>query len=57
MKFTVDFITSRVIQCITIARDKEYYDTHGVSSDIVNEDIDTSPNEVLMEDILSGIRK
>ena len=35
----------------------EYYDTHGVLKDIVDEDIDLSLNEALKKDILSGKRK
>jgi predicted DNA binding CopG/RHH family protein len=36
---------------------REYYDTHGVLKDIVNEDIDLSLEDELREAILSGKRK
>ena len=35
----------------------EYYDTHGVLKDIVDEDIDLSLHDALKKDILSGKRK
>lgn len=37
--------------------DKEYYDTHGVLGDIVDEDVDLTLDEALRKDILSGKRK
>ena len=35
----------------------EYYDSHGVLKDIVDEDIDLSLNDALKKDIVSGKRK
>lgn len=35
----------------------EYYDNHGVLSDITDEDIDVSLDNALKEEILSGRRK
>jgi predicted DNA binding CopG/RHH family protein len=37
--------------------DREYYDSHGVLGDIVDDDIDLSLDNALKEDILSGKRK
>jgi len=34
--------------------DQEYYDSHGVMKDIVDEDIDLSLDDVLRRDILTG---
>jgi len=36
---------------------EEYYDTHGILGDIVEEDIDLSLEDALREDILTGKRK
>ena len=36
---------------------EEYYDSHGVLKDIVDEDIDLSLNDALKKDIVSGKRK
>lgn len=36
---------------------EEYYDTHGVLGDIVDEDIDLGLEDALREDILAGKRK
>ena len=36
---------------------EEYYDSHGVLKDIVDEDIDISLDDALREDILTGKRK
>ena len=35
----------------------EYYDSHGVLKDILDEDIDLSLDDALREDILTGKRK
>lgn len=37
--------------------DEEYYDTHGVLGDIVDEDIDLTLDDALREDIIAGKRK
>ncbi len=36
---------------------EEYYDTHGVLRDIIDEDIDFTLDEALREDIIAGKRK
>ncbi len=37
--------------------DEEYYDTHGILGDIVDEDIDLSLDDALKESIITGKRK
>lgn len=37
--------------------DEEYYDTHGILRDIVDEDIDLSLDDALKESIITGKRK
>lgn len=37
--------------------DKEYYDTHGVLEEIIDEDIDLSLEDALRKDIIRGKRK
>lgn len=37
--------------------DKEYYDTHDILEDIIDEDIDLSLDEALKKDIITGKRK
>jgi len=37
--------------------DEEYYDTHGILGDIVDEDIDLSLDDALRKDIITGKRK
>jgi len=39
------------------ATDEEYYNTHGVLGDIVDEDIDLTLDDALREDIIAGKRK
>ena len=36
---------------------EEYYDTHGILKDIIEEDIDISIDEALREEIITGQRK
>ena len=36
---------------------EEYYDSHGILKDILDEDIDLSLDDALREDILTGKRK
>lgn len=36
---------------------EEYYDTHGVLKDVIEEDIDLSLDDALRKDIISGKRK
>jgi predicted DNA binding CopG/RHH family protein len=37
--------------------DEEYYDTHGILGEIVDEDIDLSIEEALRKDIITGKRR
>jgi len=37
--------------------DREYYDTHGVLGNIIDEDIDLSLEDALTEEIITGRRK